>query len=48
MLKLAYTTALPLLNVDCVFLGAGFMYILALVMSLIREEARVVPTSRLL
>jgi len=44
----SYTTILPLLNVDCVFPGAGFMYILGLVMSLTLEECHVVPSSHLL
>jgi len=44
----SYTTTLPPLNMDCVFPGVGFMYILGLVMSLTLEEYSVVPTSRLL
>jgi len=44
----SYTTTLSLLNMDCVFPGAGFMYILGLVMSLTQEECCVVSTSRLL
>jgi len=44
----SYTTTLAHLNMDCVFPGAGFMYIIGLVMSLTREEACKVPTSRLL
>jgi len=43
----SYTTTLPL-NMDCVFPGAGFMYILGLLMSLTREECHVVPNNHFL
>jgi len=44
----SYTTTLPLLSMDCVFPGVGFMYIFGWVTSLTLEECNVVPTSHLL
>jgi len=46
--KCTLTTTFPLLNIDCVFQGARFMYILGLLMSLTLEECCVIPTSHLL